>query len=102
MQNPTGIENNVADVVSYKRYPIPLPTILFIKSGHQEALASRIHEEASRAFLYPLAMRHKRANIAEGFISKESLWDRLVFDDARASVLGEAAVTLKAVIVSGK
>jgi long-chain acyl-CoA synthetase len=94
------IENDVTDVLSYKRCSIPLPTVLFIKSGHLEALASRIHEEASKAFLYSLAMRHKRANIAEGFISKESLWDRLVFDDARATVLGEAAVTLKAVIAS--
>jgi long-chain acyl-CoA synthetase len=46
-------------------------------------------------------MRHKKAGMAEGFVSKESLWDRLVFDSARAKVIGEGAGTLRSVIVSG-
>lgn len=37
----------------------------------------------------------------EGFITKQSLWDRLVFDGARVSVLGNGAGTVRAVIVSG-
>lgn len=91
--------DNLADAVSYRRYPIPSPTLLFIKPEHLEALVSRIHEGASKSFLYSLAMRHKKSGIAEGFVSKESLWDRLVFDDARAKILGEGAGTLRCVIV---
>jgi long-chain acyl-CoA synthetase len=41
------------------------------------------------------------AGVAEGFITKESLWDRLVFDNARIKVLGEGAGTLRGVIVAG-
>ncbi|KAF8634354.1 hypothetical protein AX15_000965 [Amanita polypyramis BW_CC] len=98
---PYGQEmmDDLADVISYKRYPIPSPTLLFIKPGHLEEVVSRIHEEASKSYLYSLAMRHKKSGIAEGFVSKESLWDRLVFDGARAKILGEGAGTLRSVIV---
>lgn len=41
------------------------------------------------------------AGVADGFITKESLWDRLVFDRLRSEVLGEAAGTLRGVIVAG-
>lgn len=41
------------------------------------------------------------AGVADGFITKESLWDRLVFDRLRMAVLGEAAGTLRGVIVAG-
>ena len=41
------------------------------------------------------------AHSAEGFITKESLWDRLVFDAARVKVLGEGAGTLRALIATG-
>lgn len=93
--------NDLDDTLSYRRYPIPSPTVLFIKPGNLEALVSRIHKEASRSLLYSFAMRHKKAGMAEGFVSKESLWDRLVFDSARAKVIGEGAGTLRSVIVSG-
>jgi len=95
------ILNDLNDTLSYRRYPIPSPTVLFMKPGNLETLVSQIHKEASRSILYSLAMRHKKAGIAEGFVSKESLWDRLVFDGARANVIGEGAGTLRCVIVSG-
>lgn len=98
---PEEIVDDLNDTLSYRRYPIPSPTVLFIKPGNLETLVSQIHKEASRSILYSLAMRHKKAGIAEGFVSKESLWDRLVFDGARANVIGEGAGTLRCVIVSG-
>ncbi|KAK2460525.1 hypothetical protein APHAL10511_006995 [Amanita phalloides] len=93
--------DDLGDAISYKKCPIPSPTVLFVRTRHLETLVSQIHEEASRSSLYPLAIRHKKASIAEGFISKESLWDRLVFDGARAKIIGEGAGTLRCVIVSG-
>ncbi|KAF8633752.1 hypothetical protein AX17_004407 [Amanita inopinata Kibby_2008] len=94
------LKMNLSVVTSYESCSIPSPTVLFIKPGHLEALVSRIHAEASKSFLYSIALRHKLSGIAEGFISKESLWDRLVFDGARAKVIGEGAGTLRSVIVS--
>ncbi|KIL69514.1 hypothetical protein M378DRAFT_97131 [Amanita muscaria Koide BX008] len=95
-----GLVNDLKDVLSYKDYSIPSPTVLFITANQLKMLVSRIDEEASTALLYPLAMRHKKAGIAEGFVSKESLWDRFVFDGARVKILGDVAGTLRSVIVS--
>ncbi|KAJ7470569.1 hypothetical protein FB451DRAFT_1254140 [Mycena latifolia] len=92
---------NVADALSSKVYPIPPPTVAFMKPGHLHTLVDAILKEARKSFfLHPFAWRHKMAGIAEGFITKESLWDRLVFDAARSRVAGEKGGTLRAVIVS--
>ncbi|KAJ7752042.1 hypothetical protein B0H16DRAFT_1547206 [Mycena metata] len=92
---------NVADALSSKVYPIPSPTIAFIKTGHLHTLVPAILKEARKSFLlYPFAWRHKVAGISEGFVTKESLWDRLVFDSARSRVAGEGSGTLRAVICS--
>ncbi|RDB24239.1 Long-chain-fatty-acid--CoA ligase 5 [Hypsizygus marmoreus] len=96
----TGID--VSDAVSHKAYPIPSPTVLFVKPGHLESTVSSIVKHASRSFLlYPFARRHKLASVSEGYISKESLWDRLVYDGARAKVIGDGASTLRGIIISG-
>ncbi|KAJ7109187.1 hypothetical protein C8R44DRAFT_986224 [Mycena epipterygia] len=93
---------NVGDALSAKVYPIPSPTIAFLKPGHLHTLVAAILKEASKSFfLYPFAWRHKMAGISEGFLTKESLWDRLVFDAARSRVAGDQSGTLRAVIVSG-
>jgi len=92
---------NVADALSYKAYPIPSPTIAFLKPEHVHTLVPAILKEARKSFLlYPFAWRHKMAGISEGFVTKESLWDRLVFDAARSRVAGDGSSTLRAVIVS--
>jgi long-chain acyl-CoA synthetase len=89
-------------MISFKTNPIPPPTIFFVKPEHLESVVASIAREASRSFiLYPFARRHKLANISEGFITKESLWDRLVYDSARAKVLGDGANAVRGVIVSG-
>ncbi|KAG6891047.1 hypothetical protein C0992_010709 [Termitomyces sp. T32_za158] len=96
------VQNDIADALTFESYPIPSPTILFLKPGHLESIASAITRKASESFiLYPVAKRHKLAGLNEGFVTKESLWDRLVFDGARAAVLGDMAPTLRGVVVSG-
>jgi len=98
----TTIEHDVLDALSSNVYPIPSPTVLFAKPGHIESTVSAIAKKASESFiLYPFARRHKFAGINEGYITKESLWDRLVYDGARAKVIGEGAGTLRCVVVSG-
>ncbi len=93
---------DVADVTITKSYRIPSPTVFFIKPGHLESLVSSILGHAKKnTLLYPFAWRHKVSGITEGFLTKDSLWDRLVFDAARAKIIGDAAGTLAAVIVSG-
>jgi hypothetical protein len=91
-----------AEVISSRKYPIPSPTIMFIKSGHLTSIVSSILSEAKKSwFLQPFAWRHKLAGVADGFITNQSLWDRLVFDGARARVIGDSAATLRAVVISG-
>lgn len=88
--------------MAVKRYPIPSPTIFFIQPGHLKSVVTDILKKAAKSFfLFPFARRHKLAGVADGFITRDSLWDRLVFDGARAKVIGDAAATLRAVIVSG-
>jgi len=94
--------NALKDIESVKSYSLPSPTVLFIKPSHVQAITSAILQETPKNFfLYTLGWRHKLAGIAEGFITKDSLWDRLVFDRLRVQVLGEAAGTLRAVVVAG-
>jgi len=93
---------DTADAISGLKYPIPTPTLLFIKPGHLAAISTDVNNHASKSWLlYPFAWRHKMAGIREGFVTKESLWDRLLFDSARAKALGPTAATLRGVVVSG-
>ncbi|KAH9056648.1 acetyl-CoA synthetase-like protein [Lactarius vividus] len=78
--SPENSEDPIADLKSTQLLGLPPATVYFLKPAH---------------------WRHKVSGIFEGYITKESLWDRLVFDDARGSVLGEAAPSTRAVIVSG-
>lgn len=93
--------HNLADVLSARRHPIPYPTVLFIGPDHLEDLSSSILKHGRESWLYSFAWRHKLAAFAEGFLSKDSLWDRMVFDNAREHVLGGMASALKVVIISG-
>lgn len=99
--HPFRTTRDVADVLSVQRYPIPSPTILFITPEHLRSLMEGILNEAQKSWLFRFAWRQKMAAAHEGFLTKDSLWDRLVFDNARAKVIGEAAGTLRSVIVSG-
>lgn len=93
---------DASDILAAKRYPIPSPTILFVQPGHLKSVVTDVLKKAARSFfLYPFARRHKLAGVNDGFITRDSLWDRLVFDGARAKVIGDGAATLRAVVVSG-
>ena len=90
------------DINSLSTFSFPSPTILFVKPEHVISLTSSIlNASRSGSWLSGWGWRHKVAQAAEGFITKESLWDRLVFDAARVKVLGEGAGTLRALISSG-
>ncbi|KAG6919987.1 hypothetical protein DXG01_013336 [Tephrocybe rancida] len=100
--NEVTIDEDIADTLSSTVYPIPSPTILFLKPNHLKSTVSAIAKKASESFiLYPFARRHKLAALNEGFITKESLWDRLVFDGARAKIIGDTASTLRGAVISG-
>lgn len=89
------------DLFSTKSYPLPSPTILFIKPTHLTALTSSITSESEKSFAFPMAWRQKMAGIMDGYITKEGLWDRLVFEGARTKVIGEGAGNLRGVVVAG-
>lgn len=94
--------HDVPDVLSAQLCPIPSPTVMFLRPDHSQSLMEAILREAQKSFiLFSFAWRQKMAAIHEGFLTKDSLWDRLVFDSARARVIGDGAGSLRAVIVSG-
>jgi long-chain acyl-CoA synthetase len=96
------VEIDLADATSYKKFPIPSPTVLFIKPKHLESTVAAIAKQASKSWiLWPLARRHKLAGLKEGFLTKDSLWDRLVLDGARADVIGDGAGTVRGAIIAG-
>lgn len=96
------MKTDIVDALSTQIYPLPSPTIIFIKPNHLGSLTSAILGEAQKSqLMYPFAWRHKLAGVTEGFITKDSLWDRLLFDSARAKIVGDAAGTLRGIIVSG-
>ena len=100
--NSSGLPRNVDDILSATKLPIPSPTVLFARPDHLQGLSTAVLSRAKKSsFTYPVVWRHKLAALAEGFLSKESLWDRVVFDGAREYVMGRMASTLKAVVVSG-
>lgn len=93
---------DVADILSAIKFPIPSPTVLFLKPEHVQSLTSSVMDRAKKSsFIFPLAWRHKFAGLTEGFLTKDSLWDRTVFGNAREDVLGKMAETVKAVVISG-
>jgi long-chain acyl-CoA synthetase len=99
---PATPENDVQDILSATKLSIPSPTILFVRPAHLQSLSSSITAEAKKSFLlYSFANRHKLAGMTDGFITRDSLWDRMVFDIARLMVLGESANTIRGVVVSG-
>ncbi|KAJ3781903.1 hypothetical protein GGU10DRAFT_93356 [Lentinula aff. detonsa] len=94
------VKQDVADALSAQLHTIPSATILFLKPAHVDALVDAILREAKKSLvLNAFAWRHKNAGISEGFVSKDTLWDRLVYDAARANVIGEGAGTVRTVIV---
>lgn len=104
--NPTTYVGDIkpenAETVATRKYPIPSPTVLFLKPAHLSSIVSGILQAAKKSwFLYSFAWRHKLAGVTDGFITNQSLWDRLVFDGARAKTLGNGAATIREVIVSG-
>jgi long-chain acyl-CoA synthetase len=86
--------------MSTEKLGLPSATVFFLKPSHLNALVDGIISNAKRSFIFPLAWRHKLAGIFEGYFTKESLWDRLVFDSARSDVFGEGAPSIRAVVVS--
>src|SRR5579863_3471620 len=86
--------------MSTEELGLPSATVFFLKPSHLDAVVDGIISNAKKSFIFPLAWRHKLAGIFEGYFTKESLWDRLVFDNARTTVFGEGAPSMRAVVVS--
>lgn len=63
-------------------------------------LTSMILKAASSNLLFNLAWRHKAYGLQEGFLTKVSFWDNLIFDGARRKVLGKMEASLRGIVVS--
>ncbi|KDQ33577.1 hypothetical protein PLEOSDRAFT_1091549 [Pleurotus ostreatus PC15] len=102
VEEDAHFSKDVKDVRSAMRFPIPPPTILFINPDHLKSLTSSILGVAKKSWLlFSIAWRHKIAGLTEGFVTKDSLWDRLLFDTARARVVDECAGSLRGIVVAG-
>ncbi|EAU88139.1 acetyl-CoA synthetase [Coprinopsis cinerea okayama7 len=99
--HPSG-SADYRDLTRVMGYPIPFPTVLFLKPEHLRSTTDEILQHARKAsLLYRFGWRHKLAGITDGFLTRDSLWDRMLFDSARNRVLGKISATTRAVIVSG-
>ncbi|KAJ8475403.1 hypothetical protein ONZ51_g6581 [Trametes cubensis] len=96
--------DGLKDLSTTAAYRISSPTILFVRPAHLKSLCDNILHQATKSswILTNLAWRHKLSGILEGYITKQSLWDRLVYDSARVKVMGKGAGTVRAVVVSGE
>ena len=56
---------------------------------------------AQRSFTFPLAWRHKMFHLKNGYLSKDSIWDKSFLYGPRKAVLKSVAESLRAIIVSG-
>jgi long-chain acyl-CoA synthetase len=76
---------------------IPSPTILFIKPAH---LNLSHLQSMNRPKVIPIFVRQPTQALGamNGFIAKDSLWDRMLFDGARSAVLGEVGNTVRGVV----
>lgn len=92
---------NAVDRLRVKKYPIPSATLMFIKPEQLSWLGTGVKEEAKKSWMYNMGWRHKVAGVGDGFVSNQTLWDRLVFDGARVKVMGEDMGVLRALVVSG-
>ncbi|OCH95584.1 acetyl-CoA synthetase-like protein [Obba rivulosa] len=104
VKNGRSATTDLEDLFSMNSLPVPSPTLYFVKPSHLDKLASAVIEEAKKSsswIMYNLAWRHKFAGLLEGFLTKQSLWDRLVFDAARVKVMGKGAGTVRGIVVSG-
>ncbi|PPQ89064.1 hypothetical protein CVT25_006436 [Psilocybe cyanescens] len=94
-----------ATALATRKYPIPSPTVLFVKPAHVTSLVQSVLSSARSSSwgLFTLGWRHKMVGITNGYVTNQSLWDRLVFDAARLKALGEqgGSGTLREVVVSG-
>ncbi|KZV71784.1 acetyl-CoA synthetase-like protein [Peniophora sp. CONT] len=88
----------LADLAAAKKLNLPAPTVLFVTPPHLDALVGSVLAEAKKSLMFPIAWRHKLAAILEGSLTRESMWDRLVLNDARLSA---GAATVRSVIVAG-
>jgi long-chain acyl-CoA synthetase len=89
------------EILTIASYSLPPCTLLFVLPDQLQYLVSAVSGMAEKSFLHSLAWRHKVATMANGFLTKDSLWDRLIFNEAREKIIGESASTLRGVIVTG-
>lgn len=111
--------NTVSALLNGTSRALPSPTILFLCVYYAKtrgryadyalnrtppqlhSLTSSTLSQAKRSHpLFFLAWRHKLAALQEGFVTKDTFWDRMAFAKARETVLGEMSQTLRAVIIA--
>lgn len=69
-------------------------------SSQLHYIVASILANAKKSTVFPVAWRHKIFHIQQGFLSKDGVWDRQVFDTARKSVLNRVNDSLRAIVVS--
>jgi len=92
---------NMPDRLGVNKYPIPPATMMFVNPEQLTWLATKVKQEAMRSWMFNIGWRHKLSGVDDGFVGNQTLWDRLVFDGARAKVMGDNVGVLRAVVVSG-
>ncbi|KAG9055638.1 hypothetical protein FS842_001619 [Serendipita sp. 407] len=77
----------------------PSPTLLFLTPEHLRVVTSNVLNLSKKFLLFGVAWRHKHAAILRGYLVRDGLWDRQVFNKARISALGLLTNRLRGVAV---
>jgi len=66
-----------------------------------ESLTASILNHARKNWLFPLAWKHKQAALFDGSMSKDTFFDKQVFQPARLRALGVLANSMREIAVAG-
>ncbi|KAI5123321.1 hypothetical protein M0805_009342 [Coniferiporia weirii] len=98
--NDNGSHKSADGALKFLTSTMPPPTVVFLTPSQMNEIVSPVMSLAQKSMLFPFAWRHKLFHLQNGYLSKDSMWDRSVFVSARKTVLKEMALSLRAVIVS--
>ncbi|KIJ44134.1 hypothetical protein M422DRAFT_67748 [Sphaerobolus stellatus SS14] len=88
------------DILDFAQTSPATPTLMFLTPDFLKPVMSLILTAARSNPLFWLGWRHKIRGLQEGFLTKRSLWDNVVWEPARTKVLDKVEESLRGIVVS--
>ncbi|KAG8831329.1 hypothetical protein FRC17_003282 [Serendipita sp. 399] len=96
----SGAATTDSELLSASNHELrPSPTLLFLTPENLRFITTSVLNTSKKSLLFGIAWRHKQAAILRGYLVKDGLWDRQVFNNARVSALGLLTRGLRGIAV---